>query len=321
VQHGFWVVLGTRSVLRTTAATTESTALRALGGTVIGFVVGALLLAGIGTSQGALWVALPIAVAIASYAPGTMPFIFGQASFTVVVVVLFNLLVPAGWRVGVLRIEDVAIGCAVSLAVGLLFWPRGAGSVVGDDLADAYRRGATYLTEAVNWALGLRPTPPTSSAAAAVTTGIRLDEALRGYLAEQGSKRASKDDLWRLVMASTRLRLTAYSLASLRPEHACVPETESPEPEGMAQTRVVLARTAGELAQFYDEIALLVGRPLANQVLAPVQAPSLDGLDGAHHHSQLLWIREHLHHLGSHAPVVSEPAAHIAEQRRQPWWR
>src|SRR6185437_13256722 len=32
VQHGFWVVLGTLSVLRTNAASTESTALRALGG-------------------------------------------------------------------------------------------------------------------------------------------------------------------------------------------------------------------------------------------------------------------------------------------------
>ena len=127
VQHAFWVVLGTLSVLRTNAASTESTALRALGGTVIGFAVGALLLLGIGTSTPALWAALPIALAVAAYAPGTLPFAFGQAAFTVVVVVLFNLLVPAGWKVGLLRIEDVAIGCLVSLVVGVLFWPRGAG--------------------------------------------------------------------------------------------------------------------------------------------------------------------------------------------------
>ncbi|MGH3182532.1 MAG: FUSC family protein, partial [Streptosporangiaceae bacterium] len=57
VQHGFWVVLGTLSVLRTSAATTESTALRALAGTVVGFAVGALLLLGIGTSTPALWTA------------------------------------------------------------------------------------------------------------------------------------------------------------------------------------------------------------------------------------------------------------------------
>ena len=38
VQHGFWVVLGTLSVLRTNAGSTGSTALRALAGTLAGFV-------------------------------------------------------------------------------------------------------------------------------------------------------------------------------------------------------------------------------------------------------------------------------------------
>ena len=95
VQHGFWVVLGTVSVLRTSAASTGSTAWRALAGTAVGFAIGAGLLAALGTGQVALWVALPIAVCIASYAPGTAPFLVGQAAFTVTVVVLFNLLAPA----------------------------------------------------------------------------------------------------------------------------------------------------------------------------------------------------------------------------------
>ena len=46
VQHAFWVVLGTLSVLRTSAASTGATAWRALAGTVVGFVVGAVLLLG-----------------------------------------------------------------------------------------------------------------------------------------------------------------------------------------------------------------------------------------------------------------------------------
>ncbi len=111
VQHGFWVILGTLSVLRTTAASTGSTAWRALAGTVAGFAVGAALLLAIGTGPTALWIALPFAVFVAAYSPGTMPFLVGQAAFTVVVVVIFNLLVPAGWKVGLLRIEDVALGC------------------------------------------------------------------------------------------------------------------------------------------------------------------------------------------------------------------
>jgi uncharacterized membrane protein YccC len=394
VQHGFWVVLGTLSVLRTNASSTESTALRALGGTVVGFAAGALLLLGIGTSTPALWTALPIALAVAAYAPGTLPFAFGQAAFTVVVVVLFNLLVPAGWRVGLLRIEDVAIGCLVSLVVGVLFWPRGASSVVGDDLADAFRRGAAYLTQAVDWALGTRADPP-DAGAAAVTAGIRLDEALRGFLAEQGAKRVSKEDLWMLVMASMRLRLTAYSLAGLQAPG----NMRHHKGRGAAYARTTLAHATVDLTGFYERIAVLVGRPVAGQVLLPVTVPAFTGLAGngstppasadsgvalltgagltgagltgagltgagptgagptgagptgagptgagptgagdpngleeddgtdlvrvitAPHHPHLLWVAEHLQHLNSHAQAITDPASHVAEQRRLPWWR
>ena len=355
VQHGFWVVLGTLSVLRTNAASTESTALRALGGTVVGFVAGALLLLGIGTSAPALWTALPIALAVAAYAPGTLPFAFGQAAFTIVVVVLFNLLVPAGWSVGLLRIEDVAIGCLVSLVVGVLFWPRGASSVVGDDLADAFRRGAAYLTQAVDWALGIRAEAP-DAGVAAVTAGIRLDEALRGFLAEQGAKRVSKEELWMLVMASMRLRLTAYSLAGLQvPEHLRQHKHRS-----MTYARTALAHATADLTGFYERVAALVGRPVPHQVLLPVVVPAFTGLNGsgaqrddadsgvallarggdplgpaegtaegpdlvrvvtAPHHPHLLWVHEHLQHLSSHASRITDPAAHVAEQRRLPWWR
>ena len=186
VSHGFWVVLGTLSVLRTNAAATGATALRALAGTAIGFVIGAALLIGIGTGPTALWVALPCAVFVAAYAPGTTPFAVGQAAFTITVVVIFNLLVPAGWQVGLLRIEDVAIGCGVSVVVGLLFWPRGAAGLVGNDLADEFRRGSSYLAQSVDFALGLRTAVP-DTAMPAVTAGIRLDEALRAYLTEQGT--------------------------------------------------------------------------------------------------------------------------------------
>jgi len=272
VQHGFWVVLGTLSVLRTNAAATGATVMRALTGTVVGFAVGAALMLAIGTDHSTLWVVLPIAVLIAAYTPGTAPFAVGQAAFTVTVIVLFNLLAPAGWRVGLVRIQDVVLGCAVSLVVGALFWPRGASAVVGDDLADAFRRGAAYLTQAVDWSLGLRQEEP-DTAMAAVAAGIRLDDALRGYLAEQGTKRASRHDLWALVMATVRLRLTAHSLAGLRAH--CPP---APTPGGDVDPVTALRHTAAELTDFYEQIAIQVGPPRRGEPLpAPVAVPP--GLD------------------------------------------
>jgi uncharacterized membrane protein YccC len=337
VQHGFWVVLGTLSVLRTNAASTGATALRALLGTTAGFAAGAALLLAIGTSPAALWVVLPLAVLVASYAPGTAPFAVGQAAFTVTVVVLFNLLVPAGWTVGLLRVEDVGIGCAVSLVIGALFWPHGASAVVGDDLADAFRRGGTYLTQAVDWALSGRATAP-GTAVATLSAGIRLEDALRGYLAEQGAKRMTKDDLWDLVMATTRLRLTAYSLAGLSGP-AQQPAGQDDRDRGAAALRDLAAQLAG----FYERVAAQVGPP-GRAELAAVTVPALDGLaghgsaaasglppaaDGApgaggpagRFDPRTTWVHDHLQHLASHAPAITAPALHLAEQRRLPWWR
>jgi hypothetical protein len=311
VQHGFWVVLGTLSVLRTNAASTGSTAVRALGGTAIGLVIGGALLVAIGSSSAALWIVLPIAVFLAAYTPGTAPFAVGQAAFTVTVAVLFNLLVPVGWEVGVVRIEDVAIGCAVSVLVGTLFWPRGLGSVVGDDLADAFRSGASYLTQAVEWACGQANVGP-HTGAAAITSASRLDDSLRGFLAEQGSKHIQMRDLWRLVGGAMRLRLTAHSI------------TELPrEPSGIAVTPGALERRTTTLAGWYERIAELVGRPHQHTV-PPPPAPVLDSAASAHGSSEShyrIWLYEHLDHLSEHLPELVPPAVRLAEARRNPWWR
>ncbi|HMH92083.1 MAG TPA: FUSC family protein [Streptosporangiaceae bacterium] len=329
VQHGFWVVLGTLSVLRTTAAATGSTALRAVGGTVIGFALGAALVLAIGTGPTALWVALPVAVLVAGYAPGTAPFAVGQAAFTITVVVIFNLLVPVGWQVGLLRIEDVALGCAVSVVVGLLFWPRGAGGIVGTDLADAFRRAAAYLTEAVDWALGVRTTPP-DTAVAAISASIRLDEALRAYLTEQGVKRMAKEDLWRLVLGTTRLRLTAYSVASLHdPAGFAAPAAgNGSTADG---TRSGFQHLTRQLVGFYEQVADQLSGS-ARGAVQPARVPDLAGPDlpagvacadntPPDYQPDLLWVGEYLYHLGTNAQSVSGPAARAAMLRQLPWWR
>ena len=321
VQHAFWVVLGTLSVLRTSAAATGSTALRALAGTVAGFIVGGALLLAIGTNPAALWIVFPVAVLIAAYTPGTAPFAAGQAAFTITIVVLYNLLVPAGWQVGLLRVEDVAIGCAVSLVVGYLFWPRGISSVVGDNLADAFRSGARYLGEAASWALGEQPRRP-DRAVTAITAGIRLDDAVRGYLTEQGSKRLPKTDLWTLVVAALRLRLTAHSMASL---------PTRPQPHADDQgAHAALGRQLDGLTGFYEDLAAEVARPARRSaplpaVEPPVIAPALAAMspcrdDGAYR-PDALWVGHHLDHLEQHAGDMVRPAQQLAKLRRRPWWR
>jgi hypothetical protein len=309
VQHGFWVVLGTLSVLRTNAGSTGSTALRALAGTLGGFVIGGALIVAIGTNTAVLWAALPVAVFVAAYSPGTAPFAVGQAAFTVTIAVLFNLLAPVGWKVGVVRIEDVALGCAVSVAVGILFWPRGVASVVGDDLADAYRSGAMYLTQAVEWVSGLAAQVP-DGATAAVTAGVRLDDALRGLLAEQGTKHVRKEDLWRLVGGSLRLRLTAHAVAGL--PHLDGAATEA--------SRAVLIERTVMLQAWYDDLAAHVDRP-RGRAAGKLTAPELDHDHNPAGSTQAIWLCEHLDHLADHLCELVEPAGKVAAVRRRPWWR
>ena len=274
-------------------------------------VVGALLLALIGTSPAALWTALPFAVFIAAYAPGTAPFAVGQAAFTVTVALLFNLLVPVGWSVGLVRVEDVAIGCAVSVLFGAMFWPRGLAAVVGDDLADAFRTGSSFLAEAVGWTAGLRPATPTGEQAA-VSAGVRLDDALRGFLTERGSKRLEKEHLWRLVGGSLRLRLTAHAVAEL-------PQ----DPIALASARDALERRTRTLTDWYAHLAALVDRP-DHQDAAALEPPTF-GPDtvvtagsGSHYG---VWLCEHLDHLAEHLGDMIEPATRLADLRRAPWWK
>jgi uncharacterized membrane protein YccC len=221
IQHGFWVVFGTLAVLRSNALSTGQTVVRALAGTTTGFIVGGALVALIGTNATVLWLLLPVVVLCAGLAPAAVSFLWGQAAFTVTLLVLFNLLVPIGWRIGIVRIEDVAIGGAVSLAVGLLFWPRGAGADLGRSLSGAYRDASAYLAGAVAYGVGrcdaqATPVPvPREQAQRAAAAARRLDDTFRGYLVERGAKAASLADVSSLVSGVAGVRLAADAVLDL----------------------------------------------------------------------------------------------------------
>ena len=149
LQHSFWVVLGTLSVLRSNALGTGRSVISALAGTAVGIVVGAAILIPLKGDDTVLWAILPVAVLLGGYAPRVISFAAGQAAFTVVVLVLFNIIQPTGWKVGIVRIEDVAVGFAISLGVGLVFWPRGAAALLRQNLAAAYSRTADYVAAMV----------------------------------------------------------------------------------------------------------------------------------------------------------------------------
>ncbi len=217
VEHSFWVILGTLSVLRSNALNTGQNALRAVVGTLVGFIIGAGVVELVGTNVTLLWFLLPVVLLIAGFAPTAISFAAGQAGFTLTLVILFNILEPAGWRVGLVRLEDVAIGTAVSAGVALLLWPRGAAAELGAALHDAYTTSVDFLVKATSSEerpsarpLALQPSDDRERAEAA---SRRLDDAFRTYLVERGSKPVPLSNVSMLVTGVTMLHFAAYAVS------------------------------------------------------------------------------------------------------------
>jgi len=225
-ENAFWVVLGTLSVLRSNAVGTEGSVVSALIGTTIGIVIGGAVIVLIGESSVLLWVALPLAVLAAGFAPRAISFAAGQAAFSVLVMILFNLIEPIGVQVGLVRVEDVALGCAVSLAVGLLMWPRGARALIRDCLAEAYDSSSRMVCNRVRAALeGEVVDPRDPVRGEAVAAADRMDAALRQHLDESSAAHSDAGNLVALVACSARLIRSshAFRMMVLMPWYSAPP--------------------------------------------------------------------------------------------------
>ena len=328
VQHSFWVVLGTLSVLRSNALSTGQNAIRGLLGTVAGFVIGAGLLALVGTNITLLWFLLPLAILLAGGAPAVISFAAGQAAFTLTLVILFNIIEPAGWRVGLLRVEDIALGCAVSLVVGLLFWPRGARAALGQALAEAYTDSAHYLSSAVEFGMvrcdfaAATPAPPSADAARAAAASRRLDDTFRGYLAERGAKPIPLAAATSLVTGVVALRLAADAVLDLW-------QRDDGQAGGdRAAAREELLGTTERLRAWYDDLAAsLTGQGELREPLAHDRDADGRFIEAVRHDLRtqdgqatatavrMIWTADHLDAARRLQATLVGPVRAVVEQR------
>jgi hypothetical protein len=306
-QHAFWVILGSLSVLRSNALSTGQNAARGLLGTVAGFVIGGILVTLIGSDTTVLWLLLAPAVLVAGFAPAAVSFATGQAAFTVTLVILYNILAPAGWQVGLVRIEDIALGCGVSLAVGIVFWPRGAAGALRSALAAAYTDAAHYLAAAVAFgmgrcdATGAGQPHPAAEASRAAASARRLDDTFRTYLAERGAKRTPLAGVTALVTGVAGLRLAGEAVLDLwQRDDGC-------EDGDRAAARSALVASAEVVTGWYERLARSldgtgeVPDPLAPDVVDDTQlidalARDLSGSDRQASTTavRMIWTGDHI---------------------------
>ncbi len=186
LSHAFWVVLGTIQVLRSNALGTGRTVIRAVAGNAIGVLIGGLFATVAGNHPLLMWLAFPVAVFGAAYSATTIGFMASQAAFTINLIIVFNLISPAGWQIGLVRIEDLLVGAGISLVVGLLLWPRGARREFARAVASAYRAVIPYLESAVDRVLGIAPPDSTvRTPRLALRARDRADAAFDAFIAER----------------------------------------------------------------------------------------------------------------------------------------
>ena len=349
LNHAFWVVLGTLSALRSNALATGRTTLQALVGTLVGFAIGALFLVVLGTSTTVLWVILPVAVFLAAYAASAIGFVAGQAAFTLVVLLLFNLITPVGWQLGIVRVEDVAVGVGISVVVSVLLWPRGARGELQLTLAALYRAVAASLDEVFGRILepgtGEASTHPPErrgdgTQGGVLTASDRAGEALEQYLRERGAKPLTAEDAGWLVAAGAHTILAADLLEQLA-EMGYQAQAQAADSSGgdgvmalIGQVQALVAMYA-RLADQLDSGAATAAQASDRQLeISPavspeaVRASALSSLrrwrqdqEAGRAAIAVVVSGEWVEHLGALAVALEKPVAQVAAAARVPWWR
>jgi uncharacterized membrane protein YccC len=146
LQRSYWVVLTVAIVLKPDLGSVFARAVQRGLGTVVGAVLGAVIIAAVPYGP---WLLLPFGV-LAALLPYGRSRNFGlMATFlTPLVVLLIDLLAPSGWRLAEDRLIDTLLGCAIVLLVGYAPWPMSWQAHLPSQFAATIRDVSRYLRQA-----------------------------------------------------------------------------------------------------------------------------------------------------------------------------
>ena len=146
LQRSYWVPLTVAIVLKPDYGSVFARALQRGIGTIVGAVAGAVLLIVVH----GLWLLIPFSILAALLPYGRSRNYGLLATFlTPLVVVLIDLLAPAGWRLAEDRLIDTLIGCAIVLFIGFAPWPMVWYAHLPGQFAATTRDVSRYMEEAL----------------------------------------------------------------------------------------------------------------------------------------------------------------------------
>ncbi|MEO8124432.1 MAG: FUSC family protein [Burkholderiales bacterium] len=339
IEHAFWVVLATLSILRSNVATTGATVISALIGTLAGFALATVTILLLGPHPVLLWLTLPFAVFLSGYAPYAISFGAGQAMFALLVVELFNLMVPQGWVVGAERLEAVAVGAVVALAASLIMWPKGAAAALREEVAANVRAGRDLVQAAFSMLLGNDHTGVESVRADAFAARRRADEALATYIGERGTKRVSIDVWGWLARVPIVMRGAADAVISLRRSGHQAGDMDDAT-RLLEAALVSVCASFGELADRLEGLQVAADEPLraaiadldmaggGGQQRAAIAAAIVAYVESHRDAPELIprvkalaWGLGWLSYLATIRVTSDPPLAQVVSSTQAPWWR
>ncbi|OBA71793.1 fusaric acid resistance protein [Mycobacterium sp. 1554424.7] len=271
LDRGFWVVVGTMLVLSSSALCTRNRVVQAVVGTALGIVLGGVLLAAVGADPVVLWLLMPVTVFGSTYLPRFVSLTAVQAMGALNLLIILGLTIPTGWRIGLVRVEDVAVGAAMGMGVSLVLWPRGATAAVSALIDAARDVNVRYLQAAVARVTRGRSQETDVNLAAlshdAVVGSRRVDDAVRHYLSETGNGANLRSPVVRAANRATWVRLTADIIADIK----TLPPTGA-YPSTRALLQVHLQSAADQISG--RETA--TGRPMAAEFVRALRAEAGD---------------------------------------------
>jgi uncharacterized membrane protein YccC len=330
LSHAFWVALATLSVLKSNSVGTRKTAWQFFLGTVVGFGLASALVVTIGDHRGLLWIVLPVTTFAAVYTPTSALFVVAQAMFTVMVVVLLNLIEPEGWQVGLVRVLDIGVGVTTAVVVGALLWPRGAAGALRASISSLLECGARYLRRAIDAATGRDRAVAVAELGVEVrTASVRASDAFASYIDERGSNRVPPRVWATLVTAGESLQFGGDALLASTRARDALPLT--------SEARARVSAAAGELERSVRTAAeSLTGGPndhtdeitrAVDDDLTEVVDDALARLDGhapaedVDNTLRVAWIVDWIATMQRMLQRIEQPLASARTPARQRWWQ
>ncbi|MEU0552192.1 FUSC family protein [Micromonospora sp. NPDC005979] len=259
LNHGFWVLLATLTVLRTSAADTRTALRPAVLGTIAGVVASGLLV--LVVQEPVVYaVVLPVSLLLAFGVGRLLGPVWQQALFTLLLTVVFTQLSPEGWRLAEARLVDVGLGAVIGVLAGVAMWPRGAGHDLRHNAARYLTASGEAVERTVEAVLGDAP-PPEHDFDRVRRRMVLVDSSYCQYHSERHDPRRAQLNWDAALSAGHHVVPGAESLLRRNPP-GCL--------AAWPAAGALLRDTAGHLRSAYDDLA---GEVTQGQPAGPMPVP------------------------------------------------